>query len=125
MIDIAAERVKAGKRKARGNGSSFQHDSGAPVFDPWERFIVPEFPLHVLPPVVQKYVTSQSVVIGCDHAALAMAALTAISGALDHRFAVKMMRNGNWWEHPAIVDAPGRRSLAQENADHQRCNDTA
>jgi hypothetical protein len=72
------------------------------VFDPWEQYIVPDFPLHVLPSAVQKYVTSQSLVIGCDPSALAMAALTAISGALDHRFAVKMMRNGRWWEHPRL-----------------------
>jgi hypothetical protein len=49
----------------------------------------------VLAEPVRDYVTSQSVVIGCDPSALAMAALTAISGALDHRFAVKMMRNGS------------------------------
>jgi hypothetical protein len=85
----------------------------APLFDPWERYIVPEFPLGVLPPAVHKYVTSQSVVIGCDPAALAMGALTAISGALDHRFAVKMMRNGSWWEHPRLwtllVGDPSRK----------------
>jgi hypothetical protein len=85
----------------------------APLFDPWERYIVPQFPLHVLPEVVQRYVTSQSVVIGCDPSALAMAALTAFSGALDHRFAVKMMRNGNWWEHPRLwtllVGDPSRK----------------
>src|SRR5262249_42510672 len=72
----------------------------AKLFDPWERYIVPEFPLQVLPLAVRAYVTSQATVIGCDRSALAMAALTAISGALDHGFAVKMMRNGNWWEHP-------------------------
>jgi hypothetical protein len=91
----------------------------APLFDPWQRYIVPEFPLRVLPLAVQRYVTSQSVVIGCDPAALAMAALTAFSGALDHRFAVKMMRNGNWWEHPRLWNAVGWRSVAQENADYQ------
>jgi hypothetical protein len=73
-----------------------------PLFNPWERYIVPEFPLQVLPLVVKGYVTSQAKVIGCDRSALAMSALTSISGALDHRFAVKMMRSGNWWEHPRI-----------------------
>jgi Protein of unknown function (DUF3987) len=85
----------------------------AVLFDPWERYIVPDFPLHVLPPAVRDYVTSQATVIGCDPCALAMAALTAISGALDHRFAVKMMRNGNWWEHPRLwtllVGDPSRK----------------
>jgi hypothetical protein len=85
----------------------------APLFDPWERFVVPDFPLHVLPAAVRDYVTSQSVVIGCDPSAMAMAALTAISGAIDHRFAVKMMRNGSWWEHPRLwtllVGDPSRK----------------
>lgn len=40
--------------------------------------------------------------IGCDPSAMAMCSLTAISGALDHRFAVKMMRGGDWWEHPRL-----------------------
>src|SRR5262249_7856081 len=85
----------------------------AKLFDPWERYIVPEFPLQVLPLAVRAYVTSQATVIGCDRSALAMAALTAISGALDHGFAVKMMRNGNWWEHPRLwtllVGDPSRK----------------
>ena len=63
--------------------------------------------------------------IGCDPSALAMAVLTAFSGALDHRFAVKMMRNGRLVGTSATMDAPGRRSVAEENADHQRCGATA
>jgi hypothetical protein len=73
-----------------------------PLFDPWERYIVPDFPLHVLPETVQDYVKSQSIIIGCDPAALAMGTLTAFSGALDHRFTVKMMRHGTWLEHPRL-----------------------
>ncbi len=90
-----------------------QKTANESVFDPWERYIVPDFPVHVLPQMVQDYVTSQAMVIGCDPSALAMAALTAFSGALDHRFAVKMMRNGNWWEHPRLwtllVGDPSRK----------------
>jgi hypothetical protein len=33
---------------------------------------------------------------------MAMAALAALSGAIDHRFALKMMRHGNWWAHPRL-----------------------
>jgi Protein of unknown function (DUF3987) len=74
--------------------------SAATLFDPWEQYIVPEFPFDILPPVLQDYVGSQAEVIGVDPSAMAMSALTAASGALDHRFAVKMMRGGDWWEHP-------------------------
>jgi Protein of unknown function (DUF3987) len=72
----------------------------AALFDPWERYIVPEFPFEILPPVLQNYVGSQAEVIGVDPSAMAMSSLTAISGALDHQFSVKMMRGGDWREHP-------------------------
>jgi hypothetical protein len=85
-------------RTAKAKFAPENRTTNGPVFDPWERFIVPDFPLHVLPPAIQRHVTSQSVLIGCDPSAFAMSALTAFSGALDHRFAVKMMRNGSWWE---------------------------
>jgi hypothetical protein len=77
-------------------------DSSEQVFDPWERYIVPEFPLIVLPTRLQAYVVQRSEMIGCDRSAFAMAALTAISAALDHRFGVKMMRHSDWWEHPRL-----------------------
>ena len=65
-----------GKLKAtvRSGYEKFRKPSAAPtgtqLFDPWEKYIVPEFPLQVLPRTVQNYVTSQSVIIGCDPAAL-------------------------------------------------------
>jgi hypothetical protein len=82
-----------------GSGASV---AAATLFDPWERYVVPEFPFHVLPGHLQDYVASQSTMIGCDPSAMAMCSLTAISGALDHRFAVKMMRGGDWGEHPRL-----------------------
>ena len=85
--------------RAGGNGASV---AAAPLFDPWERYVVPELPFHVLPGLLQDYVASQSTMIGCDPSAMAMCSLTAISGALDHRFAVKMMRGGDWCENPRL-----------------------
>jgi hypothetical protein len=106
-------RAKYGNNQQNAEAAAAQTQSAVPLFDPWERFIAPEFPLRILPAAVREYVVSQSAVIGCDRSALAMAALTAISGALDHRFAVKMMRNGNWWEHPRLwtllVGDPSRK----------------
>jgi hypothetical protein len=52
--------------------------------------------------VARDFVTAQSIVIGCDPSALAIAVLSAFSGALDHRFTLKMMRHGQWWEHPRL-----------------------
>ena len=48
------------------------------IFDPWETYIVPDFPLETLPDVVRRYVVEQSRVIGCDASALAMACLAAL-----------------------------------------------
>ena len=31
-----------------------------------------------------------------------MAVLAALSGALDHRFALKIMRHGDWWANPHL-----------------------
>jgi Protein of unknown function (DUF3987) len=114
--EAAAEMVRrweeADRERGQGKGNGADAASAA-LFDPWERYIVPDFPLHVLPPSVRDYVPAQAAVIGCDPAALAMAVLTAFSGALDHRFAVKMMKNGNWWEHPRLwtllVGDPSRK----------------
>jgi Protein of unknown function (DUF3987) len=72
------------------------HD-GEPVFDPWENYIVPHFPLEILPAPIARFVIEQARVIGCDRSALAMACLAAFSGALDHRFRLKMMRHGPWY----------------------------
>ncbi len=72
--------------------------NGEPIFDPWQAYVVPDFPLEILPPVVRDYVAEHSRVIGCDASALAMACLAGFSGALDHSFKIKMMRNGNWHE---------------------------
>jgi hypothetical protein len=72
------------------------------VFDPWQPFVVPAFPLDVLPPGVSEFVTSESDVIGCDPSTLAMAGLANFSAAIDHRFKLKIMRHGNWRARPAL-----------------------
>jgi hypothetical protein len=69
------------------------------LFDPWQEFIVPPFPLDVLPPVVQSFVDRRSTAIGCDPSAMAMSALASLSGAIHHRFRVKVQRNNDWYEH--------------------------
>jgi Protein of unknown function (DUF3987)/RepB DNA-primase from phage plasmid len=70
-----------------------------PIFDPWERYIVPAFPFDILPTAVQDFVATQATVIGCCPSATAMAALGTFSGALHHGFAIKMLRDATWYEH--------------------------
>jgi hypothetical protein len=74
----------------------------APVFDPWQPYIVPQFPLDVLPSVARDFVAAQSEAIGCDISGMAMAVLATFSGAIDHRCELKMMRNTTWWVHPRL-----------------------
>jgi hypothetical protein len=69
------------------------------LFDPWAEYPVPEFPIEILPPIAQEFVSSQSITIGCDPAGMAMATLATFSGAMSHRFALRMMRHGRWWEN--------------------------
>ena len=76
--------------------------TGPLLFDPWAPYIVPAFPFDTLPPVLQQFVASQSVVIGGDPSAMAMAVLAACSGALDHRFRLKMMKHGGWYANPRL-----------------------
>jgi hypothetical protein len=65
----------------------------AAVFDPWEEFITPPFPMDVLNdvPRLREYVLAMSNAFGCDPAAVAMSALTALSGAITHE--TKLLMN--------------------------------
>jgi hypothetical protein len=105
-----------------GNGQAGPADAtlDEALFDPWAEFHAPKFPLDVLPPVVRNFVAMQSAVIGADVSAMAMATLGALSGAIDHRFALKMMRFGNWWAHPRLwvllVGAPSTMKTPVMNA---------
>src|SRR5262249_54962601 len=76
--------------------------SPSAVFDPWQRYIVPAFPLDILPLEIQDYVQAQAEIIGCDVSGMAMSVLGTFSGALHHEFALKMQRNGTWYANPRL-----------------------
>src|SRR5262249_19761357 len=59
----------------------------------------PAFPFDVLPKVVHDFVDQRSTAQGVDPSAMAMAVLATCSGAIHHRFKVKVQRNNDWWEH--------------------------
>ena len=90
--------------------------SGAePIFDPWDEYVVPPFPLEVLSDDVRRFVETQSRVIGCDPSAVAMSVLAACSGALDHRFALRSAQR-RLVRTPAPVGSARRRSEPKEDA---------
>jgi hypothetical protein len=109
------------------------------VFDPWAKFVVPSFPFDVLQPVRRDFVTTQSTVTGGDPSAIAMAALTALSGAISHETTLRMTRHDSGFQVSAclwglLVGDPGtmktpvirsvtsqhRRRQVQELKDYQR-----
>jgi len=66
--------------------------------DPYAEFVGPEFPLAILPPTLAKFVDAEHRAMGADASAIAMAALTAVAGAMH---AETKVRVGNgWWERP-------------------------
>jgi len=75
---------------------------GEPLLDPWERFIVPAFPLDILAPVLRDFVASQSLVIGGCLSGMAMATLATVSAATSHRWSLKVMEHGQWYAHPRL-----------------------
>ena len=93
----------------------------SPVFDPWEKHGVPDFPFDILPPSVQQFVASQSAVIGCDASALAMSTLVNFSGALDHRFLAEAHEARRLESVTSVMAFKGRRSLDEENANDEHC----
>jgi len=74
----------------------------AALLDPWSRYIVPEFPLDILPPVLRDFADSQARVIGACLSGMAMATLAAVSAAASHRWSLKMMEHGQWYAHPRV-----------------------
>jgi hypothetical protein len=91
-----------------------------PLFDPWAKFVVPNFPLDVLPEVLRVFIVERSAVIGCDPSGLAMAVLTACSGALDHPFQAE---NDEAWQlvcRAKALDVIGWRSIRQKDTDDER-----
>jgi hypothetical protein len=71
-------------------------------WDPWTHPAVPPFPLDCLPETTRDFVEYQHTSLGADTAGIAMATLTAISGALDQRSLVKMRKTGDWLESPRL-----------------------
>lgn len=73
-----------------------------PILDPWERYIVPTFPMDTLPTFLRHYVEQQALSIGACKSGIAMAALTAASAAISHDYRLKMLQTGDWHVRPRL-----------------------
>jgi hypothetical protein len=71
--------------------------------DPYSDFAGPAFPLDVLPPTLAKFVDAECRAMGADPSAIAMAALTAVAGAIHAE--TRMRAGEGWWEKPILWTA--------------------
>lgn len=100
--DRLAEELDAATSKTAARAEVKDTVPTTPLFDPWREFAVPPFPLDTLSAALAGFVERNSAHIGADPAALAMAALTACSGALDHRWKLRMQQNSDWTTSPRL-----------------------
>ena len=71
--------------------------------DPFAEFVGPEFPANSLPQTLDSFVSAQHNAMGADKAALAMAALTCVAGAMHGETCVRM--GDGWPEKPILWTA--------------------
>jgi hypothetical protein len=71
--------------------------------DPYADFAGPAFPVDLLPPTLGKFVDAEQRCMGADPSAIAMAALTAVAGAMHADTLIKAAEG--WWERPILWTA--------------------
>jgi len=71
--------------------------------DPYAEFVGPAFPLDVLPPTLSKFVDAEYRAMGADPAAIVMAVLTTVAGAMHAE--TRVLAGEGWWEHPILWTA--------------------
>jgi hypothetical protein len=87
---------------------------GEALYDPWGELVAPPFPLDALPDVLRAYVEGRARIMGADPCALAWAALSACSAALDGRTRLRMKRHDQSWMVPpslwvALIGEPSTK----------------
>lgn len=73
-----------------------------PIMNPWDAMSPVAFPMDALPPALAAFAGARAAAIGCDPAAVAMAALSALSAALDGRSRLRLKRHDKWSVPPAL-----------------------
>ena len=118
------EQPKAQANKPNGASAS------ASVFDPWDKFTAPAFPLDILDSDLRDFVTTMATAIGCDTSAIAMAMLGVFSGAITHEMKLQMNREDTsflvsvcLWVllvgDPSTMKSPLLKALTQVLFQHQ------
>jgi hypothetical protein len=93
-----------GSTEAGASAGTTETPQAEPSFvDPYAEFVGPEFPLDVLPPTLANFVDAEHRAMGADPAAIAMAALTAVAGAMNAE--TRLRAGEGWWEKPILWTA--------------------
>jgi hypothetical protein len=71
-------------------------------FDPWAELEPPAFPIDALPPVLRAFSEDRARVIGADPWAIAWAAISAASAALDGSIRLRMKKHDSWSVPPGL-----------------------
>jgi hypothetical protein len=71
-------------------------------YDPWDALRPLAFPLDALPERLRAFASSRAVAIGCDPAAVAMAAFSALSAALHGGWRLRLKQHDPWSVPPAL-----------------------
>lgn len=104
----------------QSNGTAPGNDSDPiPCFDPWERMPVPPFPLEILPERIRAFILAKSDGMGFDPTLGAWSALSAASGAIDHRCKIQLTRYTHFFAHPRlwllVCGSPGSMKTPTNN----------
>ena len=112
LEDIYGKEARKRDAEAEFAGQSdFGGNASPSFFDPWAELQPPTFPIDALPPVLRAFAEDRARVIGADPCALAWAAISAASAALDGSIRLKMKKYDNWSVPPPIwVALVGRPS---------------
>ena len=95
------DEVDAAIEKLLAECDQQQATAAEPAFvDPYAEFTGPEFPVDLLPPTLAKFVDAEHRAMGADPAAIAMAVLTTIAGAMHAETRVKV--GEGWSERPLL-----------------------
>jgi hypothetical protein len=112
-LALYQQKVEVTPEKPHGQtvGAAAGYFPACQFFDPWAELQPPSFPIETLPPVLRAFVEDRARIIGADPCALAWAAISATSAALDGGIRLKMKKHDNWSVPPAIwVALVGRPS---------------
>lgn len=94
--------------------ATFNNPFPSSVIDPWDVLQPPEFPIHALPGVLRAYVEDRARIMGADPCAIAWAALSACSAALNGRTRLRLKRHDTWSVPPTLWVALIGRSSAKK-----------